>query len=416
MSEFVVIRLAAGDQPVQWVTADSMGALRTRVSTGSLEQAAHEIAGRNVIVLVPSMDVLTTTVKIPVRSASKVRAALPFALEEDLADDVDDLHFASGKRRENDRLQVAIVATATIDAWLQRLRDAGIEPHRMVPEVYGLASVPNTLSILIDGATVMYNDGADSEFVMQDLKPSDLLAAAGKLGNETDEEDSAAHLLVFCDEKKEQELSHDWIALRHELGSVDVNVLRDGVTAKLAVTVAAGNGVNLLQGAYGKKAEYSLLFRPWKSAAALLLGAVLLGVVAKGADYQRLVREDAALRAQFASVYQSIRPGDAREILDPANTVQSLRRGLGPTAGPQIFLPSMAELAAAMAANSAATIDGISYRAGVIDIRMTTPNVETLDNIVKAISVSGRFAAKIQSTDQIADKTSGRLQIREAGS
>jgi general secretion pathway protein L len=415
MSEFVVIRLAAENQPVQWLTADSTGALRTRMSTGSLEQAAQEVAGRNVIVLVPSMDVLTTTVKMPVRSASKVRAALPFALEEDLADDVDDLHFASGKRLENGRMQVAIVATAAIDAWLQRLQAAGIEAQKLVPEVYGLASIPNSMSLLVDGPLVMYNDGAETEFVMQDMKPSDLLVAAGKLGDETDEEDNAAHLLVFCDAQKEQELSHDWVALRHELGSVDVNVLRDSVTAKLAVTVAAGNGVNLLQGAYGKKAEYSLLFRPWKTAAALLLGLALLGLVAKGADYQRLVREDAALRSQFASVYQSIRPGDGREILDPANTVQSLRRSLGPTAGPQIFLPSMSELASAVAANSSATIDGISYRAGVIDIRLTTPDVETLDNIQKAISASGRFSAKIQATDQIADKTSGRLQIRETG-
>ncbi|MCH9693717.1 MAG: hypothetical protein K0U72_04330 [Gammaproteobacteria bacterium] len=416
MSEFVVIRLAAEGLPVQWVAADSSGALRTRMSTGSLEQAAHEVAGRNVIVLVPSMDVLTTTVKMPIRSVSKIRAALPFALEEDLADDVDDLHFASGPRRDGGRLQVAVVSAATMDAWLLRLRNAGIEPYKMVPEIYGLASIPNSLSLLVDGATVMYNDGADTEFVMQDLKPSDLLVAAGQLGDDTDEEDAAAHLLVFCDEAKEQELSHDWVALRHELGSVDVNVLRDSVTAKLAVTVASGTGVNLLQGAYGKKAEYSLWFRPWKTAAALLLGALLLGMVSKGADYRRLVNEDAALRAQFASVYQSIRPGDAREILDPANTVQSLRRGLGPSAGPQVFLPSMAELSAALAANSTASIDGISYRAGVIDIRLTTPDVATLDNIEKAISASGRFAASIQSTDQIADKISGRLQIRESGS
>lgn len=416
MSEFVVIRLAAEDQPVQWVTADSSGALRTRPSTGSLVQAAQEIAGRNVIALVPSIEVLTTTVKIPVRSATKIRAALPFALEEDLADDVEDLHFASGKRRDNNSVQVAVVAKATIDAWLRRLLEAGIEPQKMVPEVYGLASIPNSMSMLIDDTTLMYNDGADKEFVMQNLKPSDLLVAVGKLGDETDENDSAAHLLVFCDAAKEQQLAHDWIALRHELGSVDVNVLSDGVTAKLAVTVAAGLGVNLLQGAYGKKAEYSLWFRPWKAAAALLLGLTLLGLTAKGADYYRLAQEDTALRAQFASVYQSIRPGDAREILDPASTVQSLRRSLGQSAGPQIFLPSMAELAAAMTANSAASIDGISYRAGVIDIRLTTPDVATLDNIEKAISASGRFAAKIQSTDQIADKTSGRLQIRETGS
>ncbi|MCP5093443.1 MAG: hypothetical protein GY949_21240 [Gammaproteobacteria bacterium] len=69
-----------------------------------------------------------------------------------------------------------------------------------------------------------------------------------------------------------------------------------------------------------------------------------------------------------------------------------------------------------MAQNTAATIETISYRAGVVDARITSPDVATLDNIQKSVSASGRFQASIQSTDQVADKISSRLQIRETGS
>ena len=81
MSEYVVIRLAAEDQAVQWILADSSGTRLSNVSTGELSQAAIEVGNRSVIVLVPSVDLLTTTVLIPGRSNSKIKAALPFALE-----------------------------------------------------------------------------------------------------------------------------------------------------------------------------------------------------------------------------------------------------------------------------------------------------------------------------------------------
>lgn len=417
MSEYVVIRLAAEDQPVEWVLADSNGTLQSGMSSGSLEQAAAAAGDLAVIALVPAADVLLTSVNIPARSISKIRTALPYALEESLAEDVEELHFAIGERQENNRLPVAVASEENMSGWLDRLKDAGIEPVIIAAANHGLAKIPGTLSVLVDDRTVMFNDGADAEFSMQDVKPSDVLVFAGKLGEAQEEDgENSGHLLAFCTAEQDEKLSHDWIALRHELHSVDVNVLPNGVLPKLAVTVAAGHGINLLQGKYGKKTEYGLLLRPWKTAALLLLGLALVGVAMKGVSYYQLTRDEATLRTQFNAEYRLLRPADTREIIDPVATVESLRRGAGVSATPQVFLPSLRELGAALAANSDARIEAISYRAGVIDLRLTAPDVATLDNIQKAVSASGRFQASIQSTDQVADKINGRIQIREAGS
>ena len=122
MTEFVVIRFSAVESAVQWIYVDDNGTRQSRLATGSIEQAAGEIGDRKVIVLVPATDVLTTSVHVPIRSGAKLRAALPFALEESLADDVEDLHFAAGTPRESGRLPVAIVARDKMDAWLDRRR------------------------------------------------------------------------------------------------------------------------------------------------------------------------------------------------------------------------------------------------------------------------------------------------------
>lgn len=421
MSEYLVIRLGhTSDLAVEWIVADDSGTRRGQTVSGSLADAARDVRGRPVIVLVPATEVLTTTAEIPIRSGPRLRAALPFALEESLADDVDTLHFASGVRRENGKLPVAVVARARMDEWLGALDDAGISANRMLSANYGLARIPGTMSILIDGDCVMFNDGADSEFVMQGVQPSDTLVAAGMLSDRSDEEqddgEPSGHLVAYCEAADEERLSHDWIALRHELHSVDVNLLPDGALPRLAVTVASGNGVNLLQGRYGVKTDYRTQFRPWRNAAVLILGLVIVGLLAKGVDLYRLTQEEAALQAQFMEEYRQIRPGDTREVLDPLNAVRSVKQGLGAATGPQVFLPSLRQLSEAMAQNSNARIETISYRAGVIDVRITSPDVATLDNIQKSVSASGVFQASIQSTDQVADQISSRLQIREAGS
>lgn len=110
-----------------------------------------------------------------------------------------------------------------------------------------------------------------------------------------------------------------------------------------------------------------------------------------------------------------MRPGDTREIVDPVSTVSSVRRGFGGPTAAQVFLPSLQELGLAMQQNQAAEIEAISYRAGVVDVRLTAPDVATLDSIQKMVGSSGRFSASIQSTDQVGDKISSRIQIREAG-
>jgi len=423
MAEYLVIRLDPDpDRAANWIAVDGNGTRTSPPVTGSLAEAAKDIADRAVIVLVPATTVLTTTVNIPIRSGSRLQAALPYALEELVADDVENLHFAAGTRGEDGRLPVAVVAREQMQGWLQRLDEAGISASRLIPENHGLARIPGTLSLLVAEGQVMFNDGADNEFVMQGVKPSDALAVAGALdetavgeAGDAEENGGPGHLLVYCEPDDEKRFLHDWNALRHELASVDINLLPDGVLPRLAVTVAAGRGINLLQGRYGAKAEIGEIFRPWRYAAILLLS---LGVVAfggKAVDYYRLDREVNVLKAQFTSEYREIRPGDTREILDPVSTVNSVRRSLGGPAATQVFLPSLQQLALAVQQNGSADIEAISYRAGVIDVRLTAPDVATLDNFQKIVSGSGRFNASIQSTDQVGDKISSRIQIRESG-
>jgi general secretion pathway protein L len=418
MTEYLVIRLST-DKNAQatWMVAGSDGTRRGVPKAGPLEDAAHEAGDRPVIVLVPAAHTSTLSVDLPARGA-RLRAALPFAMEDHVAGEIEDLHFAAGERFASGRLPVVVVAHARMQDWLERLQESGISPARLVPENHGLPYVPNTLSMLASEGQLMFNDGSELEFVMQEVRPVDALTAAGVL--DTDEPEGAAlprHLLVYCGSEDQQLFESDWTALRQELDGVDINLLADGVLPRLAVTVASGAGIDLLQGRYGEKTDVGAVLRPWRYAAALLLVLGIVGLAGKGVDYFRLAAEESALKEQFAVEYRKIRPNDTGEVLDPMGTVVSIRRALGGAASADpVFLPSLQQLALAIRDNEAAAIQAISYRAGVVDVRLTAPDVATLDRIRQSVSESARFTASIQSTDRIGDRVNSRIQIREAGS
>lgn len=423
MAEYLVIRLGEKPQdPCNWIAVDSSGARRSPPVIGPLSEARIDVGDRSVIVLVSSVDVLTTTVDIPIRGGAKLQAALPFALEESVADDVDKLHFAAGTRRGSGRVPVSVVDRETLSEWLSRLRDAGIEPSSIIAESYGLARIPGTISVMVAENQVVINDGADIELVMQGVSPGDALTAIGAFDDDTggDEKDAIEtlglprHVLVYCAPEDEERYQHDWIAMRQELDSLDVRLLADGVLPRLAVTVATGAGVNLLQGSYGRKTDFSSMFEPWKYAAMLLLAFGLVAVGGKAADFYSLRQQHTSLQQQFLLEYQQVVPGAAMPR-DPVAAVESLLVRSGATQAPQTFLRSLEHLSQAIQQNQSAAIEAISFRAGVVDVRLMAPDVATLDNIQKTVSQSGQFNATIKSTDQDGDKVSSRIQI-QAGS
>lgn len=423
MSEFLVIRLGGTpQQPVQWIAVDSSGARRGAPTTGMLHEAASDIGEREVIVLVPGAEVLTTSIDIPVRGGARLKAALLYALEEFVADDVEKLHFAAGARRSGGRIPVSVVDHECMAQWLELLADADIQASSMIADGYGLARIPGTISMLLAEEQVFINDGADLELVMQGVSPGDALTAIGALddGSETDTDGDSEpatlprHVLVYCDAGDEERYQHDWITMRQELDSVDVKLLADGVMPRLAVTVATGSGIDLLQGRYATKSHYSGLVKQWKYAAMLLLAFGIIGIGAKATDYFLLVRQETELRQMFNSEYQQLLPG-APATDDPARVIESLKRRIGIVSSVPLFLQSMEQLSRAMQQNREARIEAISYRAGVVDIRLSAPNVSILDSIQRAIAASGQFIAAIQSTDQDGESVSSRIQMQESG-
>src|SRR6476619_1577728 len=100
MSETLVIRLGSvDDTPASWLIIDGTGARSGPVHSGPLADALAVSKGRRTVLVLPASEVTLAEPDLPpVRGSARIAQAVPFALEEHLASDVDNLHFAIGTR------------------------------------------------------------------------------------------------------------------------------------------------------------------------------------------------------------------------------------------------------------------------------------------------------------------------------
>ena len=139
MAEFLVIRIPPEpDASFSWIVVTDDGTRLSSVSTGPLVQAVAMAAERKVIALAPGTEVLLTQVNLPVRSPSKLRQAIPYALEEQLADDVEGLHFAAGKRTADGITPIAATARSNVESWMDTLGQAGLGASQIVADTEGV--------------------------------------------------------------------------------------------------------------------------------------------------------------------------------------------------------------------------------------------------------------------------------------
>src|SRR5207253_4151131 len=76
-----------------WMILDDALHVKQHVQQGNVEELSHLAAECEVIVMVPAEEVVLTSANLPKMNRSQLAKALPFALEDQVIDDVDILHF-----------------------------------------------------------------------------------------------------------------------------------------------------------------------------------------------------------------------------------------------------------------------------------------------------------------------------------
>ncbi|WP_372880804.1 type II secretion system protein GspL [Psychromonas sp.] len=141
MNERLIIRLASSaSQKNHWlIWSDSENEIIASGEVDNAEQLnllTEKALQRRVICLLPGVDVALKKVAITGVFNRQMQQALPYLIEEELASDVEKLHF-SVLAKETDLVYVAICDKQKMHLWLEWLEDAQIKCKQFIPE--GLA-------------------------------------------------------------------------------------------------------------------------------------------------------------------------------------------------------------------------------------------------------------------------------------
>ena len=293
-----------GDE-FEWLIFDSSGG-RKADGLGSASQFNECFEGQfdgRVVFVAPGEEVLLTLANIPSKQYRQIVQAVPYAIEEQLAMDVEDCFFALGSRNVNDQIQVAVVERSRMIEWLDRLEVLDVEISFMTSEA-NLLSGDMGISVLIDDdrAHVRWPDGTGMTTSRLGLT---LALSAGPTDLPINV--SGSELDIDAARMQLSELEASGEALSQRL------VNESGF--HMLCCEFSGTENNLLQGEFKVEAAVSNVQLVWRSVAVLAVMAVALHVSALAAQVWYFDRKASEYKAEADALYASVFPKD-RNVRD----------------------------------------------------------------------------------------------------
>lgn len=403
MRETLLLRAdsVAGDR-WRWLRLEGDGQPQGGIQAGALADAAAEAAGLRVVVLVAGGECLLTRAQIPGRNRQKILRALPYALEEQLSDEVENLHFALGDLQPDGSWPVAVISRTYMDALTAALAGCVLDVQQIMPEPLA----------------VPYTEGEISALVIGDMA----LVRTGEFGGFAVDIDNLGVLLAMQQETDVLPRLHLYVhsaMFAPETDDYAGETVIDSWTGDPLGLFAAGlreRSINLLQGDYSRAGNWQQLWKPWRATAALLLAGVLVSFTTTAMDYFRLGKESERLHAEIESIFRKASPETKRVVNPRVQMQQQLDTLQGSGAADNSFLVLLARTGAVLREVPGLELAAITYRSGRLDVDLKTDSLQVLDQLKQSLSGAGGLEVDIQSATTGSDsRVQGRLRIQGKG-
>jgi general secretion pathway protein L len=353
----------------------------------------------NIIVTVPSEQVLSLTCQVPGRSIGHIRRALPFVVEEYVTTDIESMHLAYGLLKRGAPSRVDVVERRLLQGWLECLAALAIHPGYLFSEAELLPVAEGEASLLIDGDRVLIRTRQQAATLDRD----NLLLAASAL-------DVQRVVVVYgsLNEMERVQLTAS--------GDLEVRVA-DGPIAETTLEYISANwraadAINLLQGEFRPTQALSPLWERWRPAAAVAaiwFGVALLAMTTQ-ALYAAYRTDD--LKAQSERLYRDIFPEERRVT----NVRRQLQAKLGERTedGSAALLPLVGALSGSV--DPGTRVQSFSYTGerGEMAVDLVTGGFDALDQIKERLTGQG-VNVEITSAEQTDQGVRARVRLRSVG-
>ncbi|MEZ8244001.1 type II secretion system protein GspL [Vibrio splendidus] len=304
MSEFLTVRLSSEPQsPVQWLvwstSQQEVIASGELSSWDQLDELTPYAEKRSCIALLPGSECLIKRVEIPKGAARQFDSMLPFLLEDEVAQDIEDLHLTI-LDKDATHATVCGVDREWLKQALDLFREANIIFRKVLPDTLAVPLEDQGISALqIDQHWLLRQGNYQAVSIGEAWLPmflqSDWVAAG--------EEEQATTIFSYTampSDDVQQQSGLEWQAKPAEL------------VMSLLSQQAITSGVNLLTGTFKTKSSFSKYWRVWQKvaiAACLLVAVIVTQQVLKVQQYEAQAQ---AYRMESERIFRAVLPGKQR--------------------------------------------------------------------------------------------------------
>lgn len=393
-------------QLLSWITVDNNG-LSDEPTQGTPEEIAKIAAGRQITLLAPAADILLIQPSLPTQNRQRLLQAAPFALENQIASDIDLQHFTIGRQNDDSSVPVAIVSKQKIESWLNQLEAAGIRPQAIYPETLCLPCKESEWTLLVDEERALLRNGQFSGLTLDFENVSQTLE---RLLVQSDEMQPKCLNLLCTSQQVEDQLKEPLSKLVDEL--VTRLTDRDPLPLLAENCIPTAN-LNLLHGPYQQNSHSQIIWRSWYPTFAVALLLVILSFASGLHELNRLEKQHLALSLQIEQLFKKSLP-ESKKMVNPkaqmSQKLQALQSSAGSSSG---FLKLVNLTGKATNAQSQSTIDGLNFRQGELNVQLTIKDLQMLELLKKRLEKS-QLTVNIRSANAQKGSVKAHLQIGEA--
>jgi general secretion pathway protein L len=342
-----------------WVISSEEGNILQTIMHGELKNIAAAIQGAEVTIVIPAQDVLLTQTTLPKLSRHKLRQALPFALEDQLIDDVSELHFAVADYQDDGTIPVAIISKAKMQTWISALKDLKIEPLAMMPATLALPLHENQWEIF----------SFDNINIARTGKYSGLAADNNMLN-------------MLLDLKFKEQTQHETINITRSTAPEKM------ILEKMAQDVISLPFINLLQGEFPAKRKTTQTKNVWKFAGYCAAAWIALAFFSNIISFFILHSQSSNVEDKINAIYHRNFP-HANSIVAPRERMETKLKEMTSATQKNNFLSLLATVGQSLTKTNGIHLQNLDYRNGIMTLDVSSATYDNLDSLTRNLNASG---------------------------
>jgi general secretion pathway protein L len=367
------------------------------IAQGNVHELAQAASNATVILLLPATEVLLIELNLPIKSNRQLKKALPYALEDYLANDVELYHWVWSKQAD-DKVAVAAIEHARLTTWIQQISEAGIKLQGLYAEPLFLPIQENSISILLERrrASVRFSQW---------------------LGGGIDQD----YLTLFVEKALHEKNLPKQIELWSTEPCVNLGWSKD-LTVNCATIPSAltllqpgkKNELNLLTGVYSPQTPGTQDWKAWIPAASLMLIAVFIQYSIALTAFWDSQKQLADLETSNQQLFKKTFPQVKRIVNLKAQAEQeliALRKNQSHKGG--VYLRLLYQSGEILSQDDALQIQAIDFANDVLNLHLAGTSVAQIENFKQLMEQNQNVKVKIQSTESSNTGLSAHLDISE---